>query len=781
MYSRKQSLRFASIIVMLSAFTRSEADSFARPGLPFIANAGQHDNRILFHSNAMSGQVYITHAGTIAYTLPAVAATSGAVGVALEEHFVGGTIGTIRGVERSPVSVSFFRNADPRHWQADVPSFERVSLGFVYEGIECTLRAGINNVEKIFIVAPGAAPENIRLHVDGAIGFSVDATGRLEVHTELGSAKFTKPIAYQTKEGEQRMVEVAYTVDGLEYGFTLGSYDHSRPLIIDPLLAATYIGGSGLEGHNFSGSICLGPDGSVYIANVTESADLPIVPGAYDDTYGGNMDVFIARFTPDLTQLLAATYLGGVELDGYDRTSPRLLVDAEGRVYVTGQTKSSDFPTTAGAYDREYNGGYDIFISCLNADLTELLYSTFIGSPGDDWSTALRLTTGGDVVVAGHVRASGYPTTPGAYSSQFKGYNGWYFGGDTVISRLSGDLSTLIASTYLGGTGYEFDTNLSIASDGTFYLSGTTSSRDFPITPEAFNPTHATAVVGHEGDIFVAHVSADLTTLLASTYLGGGRDDWSNSILAAPDGTVYVGGHTCTLSFPVTPGAYDTTFNGPTGIDIGNDAIVSRFDANLTTLLASTYIGGYEWEMAIDVVLDEDGYLYVGGHGRRSEMGENFPTTPGAFATVHSGTGNGTWIGDGYISRLDADLATMSASTFFGGSGADAITDILLDPDGNVYFTGYSNSDDLPMAANGYDPTYNGGTDAYVAKLDKMLCACMGDLNGDGVINLRDLAQLLGHYGAVRAAYAQGDLNGDGTIDMSDLAHMLSVYGDDCR
>ena len=773
-----------SIALMLGlgfATTASYAGSFAQPSLPFIANAGQHDARVLFHSSISGGSVFITTGGTIIYTLTSASPNTDATGVALEEHFVNAQLNQIHGLDRSLVSVSYFLNADSFHWQRDLPTYDRLSLGQIYPGVECTLHSGLNNVEKLFTVAPGATPEQIRLRIDGASALRVLNNGQLEIRTELGSATFTQPIAYQLEESNRHLVEIAYDVDGLEYGFKLGEYDRSLPLVIDPLLASTYFGGSGNEGRNFSSAICLGPDGSVYLTGLSDSPDLPTTPGVFGETYGGVMDVFIARFNHDLSQLLSATYIGGSNLDGYDRDSPRVLVGDDGRVYVTGQTLSADFPTTEGAFDREYNGGYDIFLSCLNADLTELLYSTFVGSTGDDWVTAIKSTANGDVVIAGHSREADYPTTPGAYDREFSGYGTWYFGGDTVISRFSPDLSTLIASTYLGGTGYEFDTNLSIAADGSFYLSGTTCSFDFPIIPGAYNDSHATGVSGHAGDIFVARMSEDLTTLLASTYIGAGRDDWSNNILAAPDGYIYVGGHSCSVGFPVTPDAYDTTYNGPTGIDVANDVVLAKFDPDLTTLLAATYIGGDEWEMSMELAYDPDGYLYVGGHGRCDEGGVNFPATPGAFCAEHNGDGGGLWIGDGFICRIDTDLSVMSACTFFGGTGQDALTDIQLDSTGDIFFCGYSNSTDLPMAPNAYDSLQHGGTDAYVAKLDKMLCACPGDLGGDGAIDLNDLAQLLGHYGASRAAYSQGDLNGDGTIDLDDLAQLLSVYGHGCN
>ena len=217
-----------------------------------------------------------------------------------------------------------------------------------------------------------------------------------------------------------------------EYGFTVASYDKTKDLIIDPLLASTFLGGSR---RDYGDSLALDPSGNVYVTGYTESTNFPTTSGAYDTSFnGGSDDVFVSKLNGGLTSLLASTYLGGSDWDWGNS----LTLDPSGNVYVTGWTGSGDFPTTSGAYDTSKGGSGDVFVSKLNGGLTSLLASTYLGESGFDEGDSLTLDPSGNVYVMGRTGSSDFPTTSGAYDTSYNGYS------DVFVSKLDANLSATV-------------------------------------------------------------------------------------------------------------------------------------------------------------------------------------------------------------------------------------------------------------------------------------------------------------------------------------------------
>ena len=386
---------------------------------------------------------------------------------------------------------------------------------------------------------------------------------------ERGSKEARENLKHKTLKLETRNAK-------LTYGFTVASYDKTKDLIIDPLLASTFLGGSGFD---WGYSLALDTSGNVYVTGLTQSTDFPTTSGAYDTSHNDGgvwFDVFVSKLNGGLTSLLASTYLGGSSGEiGYS-----LALDTSGNVYVTGYTYSTDFPAMSGAYDTSHNGGTrDVFVSKLDGGLTSLLASTFLG--GSDWDLGFSLTldTSGNVYVTGYTLSTDFPTTSGAYDTS---HNGGDF--DVFVSKLDGGLTSLLASTYLGGSSGEIGYSLALDTSGNVYVTGIASS-GFPTTSGAYNTSSNGGY-----DVFVSKLDSGLTSLLASTFLGGsGSDDESSSLVLDTSGNVYVTGQTDSGDFPTTSGAYDTSFNS---CDAGYDAFVSKLDGGLTNLLASTFLGG---------------------------------------------------------------------------------------------------------------------------------------------------------------------------------------------
>lgn len=786
--------------------------------MPFIANNGQIDERVAFYAKTFGGTVFVTKGGEIVYVLPNNSSELKAEslvsdvrmlklgdgrqeagggeetlnskfkiknakyenpkstiqnlksGVALKEELVGGKVSNIKGEEKAVTKVSYFRGNDSSKWKSDISTYDTVSLGEVYDGIELRLKAYGNNVEKLFCVKPGADPEKIRIRVSGVkecgmqdveCGIKnqkskfqnlsstsngdpklwLNEYGELEAETELGTVKFTKPVAYQEIDGRRVNVAVDYTIQKpeeknrkpaisrqtelinpkstiqnssptsigdskSEYGFTVASYDKTGELVIDPLLASTFLGGS--DG-DYGNSIAIDSDGNIYVAGWTHSEDFPATIGAYDTSYNSSSDenfdtdVFVSKLNGSLTSLLASTFLGGSS--GYQYGSD-IAIDSDGNVYVTGYNQSEDFPTTSGAYD--ISGG-QCFISKLNGSLTSLLSSTYLNS---SYCNAIAIDSGGNVYVTGSAD-SNLPTTPGAYDTS---YNDTSDCADAFISKLNGSLTSLLASTYLGGFMCDWANAIAIDQSGNIFVTGKTDSKDFPATKGAYDTT----VEGHHGNVFVSKLNGSLTKLRASTLLGGEIGE-GNAIAIDLDGSVYVTGNTDDADFPVTDGAYDTSYNGGyCGV------FVSKLDGKLKRLIASTFLSGgksdgYSSGYGNDIVIDSEGDVYVAGY----TDSEGFPTTLDAYDTSLNGE-----FGDVFISKLNSKLTRLLASTYFGGTEEEAgdgnsCTAIAIGSDGDIYVTGGTGSSDFPVTEGAYDVYINGDwfypVDVFVSKFDSNL------------------------------------------------------------
>ncbi|HKZ63500.1 MAG TPA: PKD domain-containing protein, partial [Thermoplasmata archaeon] len=398
--------------------------------------------------------------------------------------------------------------------------------------------------------------------------------------------------------------------------------------------------------------------------------------------------------------LLYSTFLGG---SWWDETWG-VAVDASGGVYVTGVTESdTDFPTTAGAYDRSHNGGnWDAFVAKLDPIGSALVYSTFLGGRAWDYGWGIAVDASGAAYVTGVTEdaAADFPTTPGAYDTTHNG------GDDAFAAKLSPSGSALLYSTFLGGGGRDEGYGIAVDAVGAAYVAGFTISADFPTTPGAYSTTPNGVY-----DAFAAKLDASGSALLYSTFLGGSGIDWGVGIGVDALGAAYVIGNTddAATDFPTTPGAYDTTPNGGP-----QDVFVAKLDATGSTLLYATFLGGSGNETGFGIAVDASGTAYLTGW--TWDAATDFPTTPGAYDTTHNGGD------DAFVAKLDATGSTLVYATFLGGSGYDDGIGIAVDVSGSAYVTGstYDAATDFPTTPGAYDTTHNGGYDAFVAKLDEV-------------------------------------------------------------
>jgi len=524
----------------------------------------------------------------------------------------------------------------------------------------------------------------------------------------------------------------------------------------DVEFTSTFLGGGGEEDATRS-SIARDADGNIFIVGRTTSSDFPWTTGAYDSSYNGAGDIFISKFSPDLSTLIASTYFGSSGQE-YTMRNTSLLIDPEGNVYITGQAAyTGDFPYTPNAYDTSYNGGSDAFIAKLSNDLSTLLAATLFGTAGYEESNSIAMDQDGNVFIAGYTRYPDFPTTPNAYDSVYHGTGTMQWGGDLYVAKFTNDLSDLLACTLLGGNDWDEGSYMAIDDNGKVIITGSTNSSDFPIEGNPYDDLFHGGSYG--GDIYLSKLSNDLTTLEASTFIGGYANDWAYSIALDNSGSIYITGHIPSPDFPYTSGAYDTTYSGIGGTDVGDDVFVSKFSNDLSTLLASTFLGAAGHENGNAVAVDNDGFVYVGGTTGSAE----FDVIPGSYDTLFNG-GSFQYGGDGYVAKFDGDLNTLIASSFLGGIGQDAVLALAVDDNGNVYASGFTNSYNFPASPEAYDTLYGGGAvdqwggDAFLAMFPKEYLI---DTDNDAVVDAGDNCR-------INPNADQADVDEDGVGDVCD-------------
>lgn len=496
----------------------------------------------------------------------------------------------------------------------------------------------------------------------------------------------------------------------------------------DVLFSSTYLGGMSDDGSSYlNTNLTLADDGSVYVTGSTKSYDFPLISGCCDSILSGGKDVFICKFNSDFTELLASTFLGG----NNEEEPGDILISGDGYVYIIGYTKSNDFPVTPVSYDTSYGGtaagpydcGGDVFITKFDADLSIIIASTFFGGSGHDYSRGAAFDSYGNIVITGASNSTNLPATPGVF--QPTRHTGGTFSEDSYVAILNNSLENLVACTYLGGNNFDFAEDISIINN-IIYVAGWTASTNFPVSGNAAQRNYN----GGSYDAFITALNLDLTGIQASTYLGGSSWDFNYCMIVDNEGTIFVAGHTASANFPFTADAFDTVYTGSSTPGLGDDSFITRVTADLDTFLASTYLGGNNWEIGLDMSFDSEENLYITGY-TNSNL---FPVTAGSFDEVW----NGGY--DVFISKFDRELSQLIASTFYGGMGEDNAYALINDPQGNVSFVGRTVSNNFPVYNWGYSGQYLGGEyDAFLAKIDDGLTTGYARINRNNTGNSSDI------------------------------------------
>jgi hypothetical protein len=669
--------------------------------LVFEANRGQADAQVQFVARGAGYTAFLTSTEAVLR-----------LGVNASVHLK--PVGTdpaarISGDEELPGVVNYFRHGPPTAISA--PTYRRVRYVDIYPGIDLVYYGRSGGLEYDFIVAPGADPDRIGLDIDGVERVEVDADGTLVMHTATGDVRQPRPLAYQQLDGVPRSVAADYVLDAEgRVRLRLGEYDRSQQLVIDPVITyATYLGGAGDEAEtNLLGEVHVARDslGNIYLTGTTRSVNFPTTAGAFRNLYG-SADLFVTKFSPT-GAVLYSTYLGGpcedfgnaIAVDGAGNAyvtgvvngggtcwyTPGVLVakldpnghlvygsriggslldssygtgiavDAAGHAYVTGVAKTSDFPTTPGAYriagcvnDNPFAG--DGFVSKLSVDGSALVYSTLLCGKGDDAPTGIVIDAAGNAYIAGATGSSDFPlvhpiqTTRGGGVVGFSGF----------VSKLNPTGSQLVYSTYLGGSGSAAINGIALDGQLSVYVTGETSSVDFPTTPGVIqqHPGKRHCIAGCT-DAFVSKIAPSGSALAYSTYLYGEGDDAGNAIAVDRSGNAYVVGQTVSKLFPIVD-AFQASNHGL------DDAFVVKLNANGTRLLYSSYLGGSRSgsstttgsDSGTGIVVDDAGNAYMAGY----TLSFDLATTSGAFQRSLGGGVCDYWggpCGDAFLAKISA-------------------------------------------------------------------------------------------------------------------------------
>jgi hypothetical protein len=613
--------------------------------------------------------------------------------VVLKLNFEGCNKVEPKGVSKLSHRSNYFYGNDSSEWCTNVPNYQEVIYENIYDKIDLRYYSSEKGLKYDFIVKPGGDPNDIILNYEGADELKVDENDNLIVQTSLGNIVDSELFVYQNSDNDKNKIGSEFKLIGSKtFRFEIfNEYNKNKDLVIDPLLYSTYVGGSGGDD---SYDLRIDSNGNAYVIGATSSPNFPTTVGANDTTHNSNDDVFVFKLNNLGSSLIYSTYIGGNSGDeGFG-----IILDSSGNIFGTGYTWSSNFPVTQSSYDTTYNGQDDIFVFKLDSTGSNLLYCTFIGTTLIDYGYDIGVDSNGNAIVSGVTWSSSFPTTAGAYDTVFSGST------DCIVFKLDSTGSSLLFSTFIGGSGSDNGRAIVIDSTGNAYITGTTGSGNFPTTSGAFSESHS----GGTYDSYILKLDSSGSSVLYSSFVGGSGGDVGLSITIDTNGNAYITGNTFSTDFPITSGAYDTTHNGY------HDVFVVKINSAGSSLNYSTFVGGsgvgtYYVDYGYNIEIDSLGNAYVTGY----TGSDDFPTTPGAYDTTFNG------VGCVFVFKLNSIGTILLYSTFIGrGNDNFEAGGIDVDNNGIAYVTGKTNRPDFPTTSGSYDTSFNGGWDVFVLKLN---------------------------------------------------------------
>ncbi|HOV32047.1 MAG TPA: SBBP repeat-containing protein [Candidatus Hydrogenedens sp.] len=592
-----------------------------------------------------------------------------------------------------------------------VPHFKAITYQDLFPGIDLYLYEKQGNFEFDFIVQPGSNSEAISIKFESLdydkwipIKPIID-DDKIKISVQNSTLSFYSPYAYQWINGLQKSIPInLYLNDGVKFYIPENLYNPDYPLLIDPtLLAGTYLGGNDIDRIM---DVKVDNAGNIYLLGETKSLNFPTSSGSFHTTFsGGDItgDVFIVKLNPLANTLIFSTFLGG----SGDDSPTSIEIDSQRNIYIAGITSSSDFPITPNAFQSGKIGNKDGFITKVNSDCSNILYSSYIGGSAEDSVMDLELLSEQSVILTGWTQSNDFPI--GGITSLNNTFSG---GIDGFLTKFDSSFH-LIWSGYIGTTGV--DVCKAIKSfDNYIVLGGYTTSTSFPVTQGTIQTTYA----GGNYDSFLMEIFDSNGSVLSSSYLGGSLIDLCNAICVDSSGNVYAAGETSSNNFPVTISSFQVAYGGGE-----RDAFITKLNPLLNQIIFSSYLGGSKTESALSIGLDSSSRVYVVGFTYSGD----FPVIPGTLQPTYGGNQ------DAFFSCLNLNGSLLKYSTFYGGNREEKGRSVYITDSDVMYIVGETASNILPITSGTYQTSFGGGTfDGFLACIDVSVPSNEGEGQTEG-------------------------------------------------
>jgi len=560
--------------------------------------------------------------------------------------------------------------------------FQKVSYADVWPGVSVVFYGSQSYMEYDFVVQPGRSPSAIKLAFDGAQAVQVDSSsGDLVLTTGIGELRQSAPVVYQEVNGQRVQVDGRYTVAGTQVGFQIGSFDSTKPLVIDPTLTiGEYYGGSG---QDYATSVAVNQNtGEIYVAGYTDSPDFPVTTG---QNIGGKFDAFVSKISADGTTLLFSTFIGG----SYNDVARGIALDRSGNAYITGYTESNNFPTacsSCAASPHYVLAPAQIAAKFFVVELApsgSVLSSRVYGGGNQDYGNAIGVSADGSIVaVTGRTYSPDFPIV--GNPSHLQGASDAFLTLIQMQAQVSVVATTpgeIFFSTLIGGSGDDSAKSIALITNGSALtdaiVAGWTSSPDFPVTGGVWQSAYR----GGGTDGFVTRIQFTIIngftgpvyqgSTFYSTYVGGEDWDIANSVTVDATGAAYVTGYTHSHYFPTTFDCFQPYYGGGY-----SDAFIVKLDS-YGRLRYSSYFGGSGDDYG-EVILVGHGYIYLVGYTDSCDLP--------VFGYPFQNEQPGGW--DTFAAIFLYDDFFPVYSSYFGTWGDDFAYGGALDGYGNLVFAG---------------------------------------------------------------------------------------------
>jgi len=602
---------------------------------------------------------------------------------------------TITATDQQEYYENFYTTGDADHGITNVHTFKTITYQNIYPKIDMILKTAGQGMEYSFLVHPGGKVSDIKLRWNGTDKAVALENGGIKFCNALGGMEESAPKSFvDGKEVKSWCVK-----EENNYGFKVENYNKSNDLLIDPSLVwGTYYGVL-LEDLGFG--VCTDDFGNAFITGYTNSDSGIATSGAYQTSFSGGSDVFLAKFSPE-GNISWATYYGG---SGND-VAYGLSTDGSNNAYITGTTTSIYGIATSGANQTSYGGGaFDSYLAKFNL-AGVLVWGTYYGGTGDDDAYGIRADGSGNIYISGQSTSSNGIATSGAYQTSNGG------GYDCFLAKFS-SAGKISWATYYGGSENDFALAVTTYGSGMVYITGETGSINGIATLGSYQTTFG----GGGSDVFLAKFNS-AGAISWATYYGGSSNyiKQANGVSTDALGNIYIVGSTDDTSGIATYGSYQTSYGG------GSDVFLAKFSSS-GSLSWGTYYGGSSFDYGSGISADASDNIYITG----STQSLTGIATSGTYQTSYGGYGG---YGDAFLAKFNSE-GVISWATYYGGSGGDVSRGVITDAFGDIYITGWTNSSSNIATSGGYQTFFSGGADAFLAKFHDHTSSINSQLNNN--------------------------------------------------